>query len=488
MANADPTMPFDLEQQNQEIQRNRALAQVLLTKSQTPDQGQMISGRYVSPGWGGAINQVVNALASRGLQAKADAQQSAYGTNYSDQLSKGLSGYLDTRSGTPGVEGSADMSTPGSASDVGNFGSAAAEPGTVTNAVPATAPNPRAAVINAMASRIPELQKIGQMDFANQLVANIPKFEKVGDSGYMVTPAGGVTQVIRNEKLMLANGQVIDPNRRTTGGTPQVLGDYRDQFGPVGSIGIAPNGDSILGQVDKSTGAAKFAPKGVAVNVNTQDTEQQALAKKLGAAKVDLLAESQKNALSASKGLNAMDAARQDLEAGIKSGIAANVNLALSKAGQALGIPGSADPTIVNTESYRANMARETLNLVKGLGSGSGISNADRDFAEKASGGLITLDDRSMARLMDVAQAAAGNTMLQHDRLIRSLGEDSGLNMSPFSVPYSFQGGPGVNYDENQKKFVVSGPPPAAASAPKGTAANPMSWQEYQQLQQQRGK
>ena len=60
-----------------------------------------------------------------------------------------------------------------------------------------------------------------------------------------------------------------------------------------------------------------------------------------------------------------------------------------------------------NTEVLRAQLAQPVFALVQQLGSGSGISNADLQFSERAAGGKITLDKKAIARLVEIGEKAA---------------------------------------------------------------------------------
>lgn len=92
------------------------------------------------------------------------------------------------------------------------------------------------------------------------------------------------------------------------------------------------------------------------------------------------------------------------------TGTGADYRLAL---GKALNLAGASDAeTITNTETLATNLAQNTLDAIKasGLGSGSGFSNADRDFLEKAVGGKINLEPGTINRLADLSHRAAEKT------------------------------------------------------------------------------
>lgn len=271
------------------------------------------------------------------------------------------------------------------------------------------------------------------------------------------------------------------PAQATIGGYPRVAA-------PAPTITQTPTGETnadgspktlpILVSTDPKTGhqTGRWEPKSVNVSVNTADTADTAFARALGPGAIEQLKTSQTGAMAANQAMDALGNARADYKAGIDSGMAAPAQLAISKFGKALGIPGADDPTIANTESFKANMARETLNLVKGLGSGAGISNADRDFAEKASGGSISMDPAAISRLMDIATAAAGNKLIQHEQLVSSLSKDSKGNDLPlvnaYRVPFNFAAPNSVHNAPDTNHLIVDAPP-ALPSGPKPAVSVP---------------
>lgn len=116
-------------------------------------------------------------------------------------------------------------------------------------------------------------------------------------------------------------------------------------------------------------------------------------------------AKSREDAQGAADTVRSLHSARQQLEGGIIAGAGADQRLALQKVGALLGV---ADPSsIVNTETFRTQLKPVVLSTVKGLGAGSGISNADRDFALEAVGGSINLDEKTISRVLDITERAA---------------------------------------------------------------------------------
>ena len=136
------------------------------------------------------------------------------------------------------------------------------------------------------------------------------------------------------------------------------------------------------------------------------------------------LDKSQEQATAARDDIQAIHRAREQLDApgGIFSGAAADVRLKVAKVAEFLGVPNT--DKITNTEAFGSAIGSRVLSLVKGLGAGAGISNADRDFAAGMAGGNIKLDESSIRRVLEIGERAARVKIDQHnaltDRAIKS--------------------------------------------------------------------
>lgn len=110
-------------------------------------------------------------------------------------------------------------------------------------------------------------------------------------------------------------------------------------------------------------------------------------------------------ARAAVTGLASLKEASAALEDGVVTGAMANSRLAARKLGLLFGI---GDPAIVeNTETFRSAIAPQVAAMMKATVGSTQISNADREFAEKAAGGSINLDEASIKRLLGIMERAA---------------------------------------------------------------------------------
>jgi len=148
-------------------------------------------------------------------------------------------------------------------------------------------------------------------------------------------------------------------------------------------------------------------------NKSDDNKAQQSI---LTAAILPKLDKSQEGANAARDEITAIHRSREQLDqpGGIFSGAGADVRLKVAKVADYLGVP-NADK-IANTEAFGAAIGARVLSLVKGLGSGAGISNADRDYAAGMAGGNIKLDEKSIRRILDIGEQAARSKIDLHNQ------------------------------------------------------------------------
>ena len=121
------------------------------------------------------------------------------------------------------------------------------------------------------------------------------------------------------------------------------------------------------------------------------------------------------------------------------TGTGAEFRLNLAKAMKLAGL--SQGEGIEETEALVSDLSSNTLDAIKvsGLGGGSGFSNADREFLEKAKGGKITLEGGTLKRLAELAHRAAEKSAQRWNervkRIPKSALEGTGIGTDPISVP-----------------------------------------------------
>lgn len=149
------------------------------------------------------------------------------------------------------------------------------------------------------------------------------------------------------------------------------------------------------------------------------------------------------------------------------TGTAADFRLQL---GKALNLVGANDgETVANTETLVSQLASNTMDAIKasGMGGGTGFSNADRDFLEKAKGGRITLQAETIDRLAGLAHRAATLSAQRWNTRVKQIPgsalEGTGITTEPIGVsplpsgPLSGASGPARITSDAQYNALPSG-------------------------------
>lgn len=157
-------------------------------------------------------------------------------------------------------------------------------------------------------------------------------------------------------------------------------------------------------------------------NVTTIDMKGEGkFAEEMAKADVTSITESEKAAKEAASVINTIQQGRSLLDEGVISGFGADFKLGFAKAAKALNLTDTYGNKIENTESYAANMAKNVGLLIKQFGAGTGLSNADREYAERMAGGQISLDEASMRKILDISERAARNVVTAHNEMVKGV-------------------------------------------------------------------
>lgn len=135
---------------------------------------------------------------------------------------------------------------------------------------------------------------------------------------------------------------------------------------------------------------------------------ETAFGKGLGESASQNLQESFKGARSASSSFSNIErlAPLVNSQAFI-SGTLGDTRLAISKA---LGLEGAEE-----TQTFFSQMGRETAEVIKAFGAGTGLSDADRQYAEKIAGGNIDLTPGAIKRILFLRQQANRAAILRYN-------------------------------------------------------------------------
>jgi hypothetical protein len=95
----------------------------------------------------------------------------------------------------------------------------------------------------------------------------------------------------------------------------------------------------------------------------------------------------------------------------------------LTAAGSALNQAGFsfATDSVANTQAFAANMAQNVAKIIKQFGAGTGLSNADREYAEKMAGGKVSLDKAALLKILEINERAAKNVINRHNKNVEGI-------------------------------------------------------------------
>ena len=180
--------------------------------------------------------------------------------------------------------------------------------------------------------------------------------------------------------------------------TPQEL---QQRGAPAGSFG----------QINEDTGEAKITQRnGSLVTVNTGD-EAPVPNNSIFANDARYIREelnkSQEDAVGLRTALEATYNAKSLLDQGMVTGFGADFRLNLSRAADLLGLGGGSErEKVANTEAFIAETGQLVGQVIKQFGAGTGLSDADREYARKISAGEIALNEQSLRRILDIREKA----------------------------------------------------------------------------------
>jgi len=143
------------------------------------------------------------------------------------------------------------------------------------------------------------------------------------------------------------------------------------------------------------------------INVTTNvDTSGNAFSKELGKQFGKDFVDRRKNAMDASNSLRSATNAANLLNEGIITGFGADFIASFGKALQRVGIDYGKD-AVNNTQAFYANQASQVAQIIKAFGAGTGLSDADREYAEKAAAGDISMTEGAIRKIIDINARAS---------------------------------------------------------------------------------
>lgn len=149
--------------------------------------------------------------------------------------------------------------------------------------------------------------------------------------------------------------------------------------------------------------------------------QEKAFEGELGKGQAKSIIDSRTAAQDAVSIIDTVETGRGLLKSGMITGAGAdfmvNLNQALKTAGVDFGYADAA----ANSQAYAANMAQNVGKIIKQFGAGTGLSDADRQYAEKMAAGKITLDTKALNKILDINERGARNVIARHNKDVEGI-------------------------------------------------------------------
>jgi hypothetical protein len=143
--------------------------------------------------------------------------------------------------------------------------------------------------------------------------------------------------------------------------------------------------------------------------------------KGLGGGQSKLVFENKAAAEDAAEILRTNQVGRDLLKAGAITGTGADFFISLNNALAQAGIDFGYADAAANSQAYVAAMGANVGRLIKQFGAGTGLSDADREYAEKMAGGKIALTEAALRRILSINDRAANRVIDLHNRNVKNI-------------------------------------------------------------------
>lgn len=413
---AAAVMPTDFGQQQEEIQRQKRMAEMLEQQGMEPLQGQTVSGIYVAPSWTQQLAKGLSPFLASKQRQSALEKEKDLARQMGEERTSTLQKFSQLLRGTSESDQGQMYPAGGNPDEQGGMGYR-----------PAVAPNRNAAYAALLQSRDPILQQLGiqqqlkdvesnqslfsKIDPKDYTQESIQKFAQTGDFA-VLSPVRKTEKPVIRERLI---GDQMIQEQLQADGSYQEIGRgprFARQVAPVVSVGAGSSqGKPPMGYRFTPAGDLEAIPGGPA------DQKRQGL-------------------------LNADTASAQSAESGLNR-LAEFANSLKNMPGLK-GITGlrGAIPNIPGSEAANAQAQLETLKSQVAFG----VLQAMRD-ASKTGGALGAVSEKELGLLQNNLAAldrAQSYEQFQKalDQIISYTGEAKGRIRSAYNIKYSDKAAP----------------------------------------------
>lgn len=262
------------------------------------------------------------------------------------------------------------------------------------------------------------------------------------------------------EQLPLDNPQVIKARLKMAGFTPaQItamgtlsadeadallkgrtgkLEAWQDAEGNIKAVNVNDFGLVYNDQTNKYVKASELGLVRKAPQVQEViDKGQEVGVRAMAEANVENFVELNTKAQDARDMIELIDRQTGRLEGGMPTGLAANVELNLRRFGELVGLP--YDPAVTNAETFISEAGKIVADQIKDFGSGTGLSDADREYAKLIAAADITTQQEALLALLNIRRQAMVETVQNFNKVrtatARRVGEQNMTSFPSITMP-----------------------------------------------------
>ena len=149
--------------------------------------------------------------------------------------------------------------------------------------------------------------------------------------------------------------------------------------------------------------------------------QEKAFETELGKEQAGSIIKNRTAAQDAASIIDTVKTGRNIMESGMITGAGADFLVNLNQGLKTVGIDAGYADAAANSQAFTANMAGNVGKLIKQFGAGTGLSDADREFAKDMAGGRISLDAKAINRILDINERAARNVIARHNKDVKGI-------------------------------------------------------------------
>jgi hypothetical protein len=158
-----------------------------------------------------------------------------------------------------------------------------------------------------------------------------------------------------------------------------------------------------------------------APGVSITNKQEGAFESGLGKGQSERILANQVAAQDAAEILRTNQVGRDLLKAGAITGTGADFLVGFNNALKQVGVDFGYADAAANSQAYVATLGANVGRIIKQFGAGTGLSDADRDFAEKIAGGKIALTETALRKILDINDRASNRVIDLHNKNVAGI-------------------------------------------------------------------